>query len=172
MMRQKFLLLATFVIGITINISAQVQQEGKAIKKVAVELGSPLPVLKIQTLDTLFLTNKDLKTKGHLFLITINPTCNQCNNVGDNIRRHADLFKNSKVVFITAPENALNLDVFTNTTHISNRPELIVGVDKNKTIEQLDDEGSMPYINIYKNEKLIKKMNGDISLEDLKKYLP
>lgn len=172
MIKKTELIFALIIFGLTSNLFAQNQQENNSIEKVSEDMGSPLPSLKIQTLEDVVLTNEDFKTEGHIFLITINPTCSHCNNLGDLINRNAGLFKHSKVIFMVTPSNARNLDFFMNTAHVGDHPELIVGVDQNKTIEKLNDGGLMPYINIYKNGKLVKKLNGDTVLEDLQKYLP
>lgn len=168
MLKNTGLIFIIIIFGLTSNLFAQDQQ----VKNDKEIIGSEIPVLKIQTPDSVILTNKDFQTKGHLFLITINPTCGHCNNLGALINEHADLFKHSKVVFMMTPTNALNLDFFTNTSHIGQHPELIVGVDQNGTIEKLDDSGLMPYTNIYKEGELVQKLSGDVSLEDLKKYIP
>ena len=180
--RKTSVLLLLFILGTTTTLSAQstiekkhnTENRNKEKDSIEVEknLGKVLPALKIETPEGIVLTEKDFKTKGHLFLITINPTCGHCNNMGALINRNAALFKDSKVVFMMTPRNALNLDFFTNSSHIGEHPELIVGIDQNNTIKKLNDGGTMPYINIYKNGKLVKKMNGDVALEEFKKYLP
>ncbi len=170
MIKRTGLILGMILFGLSTNLFAQTQQNEK--KEISEDFGNLLPSLKIETPEGIILTENDFKTKGHLFLITIHPTCGHCNNIGALINRNAELFKDSKVVFIMTPKNALNLDFFTNSSHIGDHPELIVGVDQNNTIKNLNDSGTMPYINIYKDEKLVKKMNGDVTLEEFKKYLP
>lgn len=159
-------------IGLTANLSAQLKTDKNSESGNQDQIGNELPQLKIETSPSNVITNEDVKTKGHLFLITINPTCGHCNHLGDLITQNAELFKQSKVVFMMAPNRAKNLEFFTNNTNIYDQPELIVGVDKNKTIQKHGDTGLMPYINIYKDEKLVEKMNGEVTIEDFKKYLP
>ena len=172
MFKRMSLLIAVFIVGVSSNLSAQDPLIKDTTEEASEDFGVTLPSLKIQISDTVFLTNEDFKTEGHLFLITINPTCGDCNSLGALINRNAELFKQSKVVFMMTPQIAPNLEFFTNSTHVRDNPELIVGVDRNGTIDQMDDEEYLPYVNIYKDGKLVQKMNGALSLDELKKFLP
>lgn len=137
------------------------------------KMGGPLPELKIETNHSKTITNKDLKVKHHLLLIIFNPTCSHCIKMSKLICSHANLFKNTKVVFMAQQGMMSYFPDYEKKTGFDQHPEFILGVDKNFTIDKLANYKLLPMINIYNKEhQLVKTFNGDIPLDSLKQYLP
>lgn len=135
--------------------------------------GGSLPELKMATEGTKVFTNKDLKTNGHLFLVVFNPTCSHCIKMTKLFCKNADLFADSKVIFMAKDNMKSYLPDYEKKTGIKKHPEFILGVDQSFAIDKLANYGLLPMINVYdKQQKLVRTFNGDIPLDTLKQYIP
>ena len=165
----------TLSIVLLISSYSLAQDTGTAQNDTAVynEVGSTLPQVKIETVDSIILTNKDLVTENYLFFIAFNPNCGHCIREAKLFNKNADLFKNIKVVFVANPDRKSDLPEFIEATDFSKDSNFILGVDRNGTVKKMKIYGLLPHIVIYnKDHKLLKIFKGDTSLEDLKAYLP
>lgn len=137
------------------------------------EVGSELLQVKIETIDSSFITNNDLETNNHLFFIAFNPNCGHCIREAKLICENAELFKDSKVIFVANPDRKSDLPKFIKDTHLDENPNFLIGVDRNGTVKKLEIYGMFPHIIIYdKDHKFVKIFKGDTPIENLKEYLP
>lgn len=167
---QIFLLL---LIGFTNTLSAQMNKIKTNAEKYQ-DFGCELPQFNIETTKGKTLTNKDLKSENHLFLVFFNPDCGHCVEVTRLFCNNANLFKHSKVVFLPYESKmSAHFNDFIKSTKLNEHPEFILGVNKTKSVRKLTRIGMYPQINIYdQNQQIIKIFNGNISLNKLKAYLP
>ncbi len=136
------------------------------------EIGSDLPQVRIETIDSTILTNADLDTDTYLFFIAFNPNCGHCIREAKLFNENAELFKDIKVVFVANPDRKSDLPEFIEATHFNEKANFILGVDRNETVKKMKIYGLLPHIIIYNNDhKLLKIFKGDTSIEDLKIYL-
>lgn len=172
MTRKIAYLLIILCLGFSANTFAQSKNQIDPAFLKYQKPGGALPELQIKTTNSKTVTNKDLKTKHHLFLIVFNPTCSHCIKVSKMIADNAALFKNNKVVFMAQDAMASYLPDYEKKTGVNQHPAFIVGVDKIYAIDKLANYKLLPMINIYdKNQKLVKTFNGDTPLDSLKNYL-
>lgn len=165
------IILAVIFLGSTLPLTAQTFSDPVA-KKYQTK-GAPLPQLEIKTLDNKTLTNKDLKTEGHLFLVVFNPTCDGCIKMAQQMLKNTNYFTKSKVVFLVQPKVKAYIPEFLEKTELDKYPDFILGIDNNYSIDKIANYGSLPMINIYdKNQKLVETFNGFTPLPYLTKFLP
>jgi len=135
--------------------------------------GGELPTLKIDTSQIRTISNQDLASEGHLFLVIFVPTCEHCTRMAKLICDHADLFQGSKVLFITKNGMKPYFADFKKETGLDQHPSFLLGIDKIYALDKLINYKELPQINVYdKHQKLVHTFNGDIPIDSLKQYLP
>lgn len=164
-------LLLLVIFGFGINVSAQDNIKLRRNKDYQSK-GSDIPQLNLKTIQAKNLTNKDIKPKNHLFLIIVSLSCDQCINVTKSICDNSELFKDSKVIFMTRNVDKPHLKSFKKKTGIEQHPEFILGFDQSRAVIKLGT-GILPQINIYnKDKKLVDIIYGGAPLKAFKPYLP
>lgn len=174
MLKRILPLFITLLITFFVVVSVQNQRKKNIQINKEQALRNDLPQFKIQTTDGEIRTNKDLKTPNHLFMIFFNPTCGHCIDVTKLICKHADLFNNSKVAFVPYEKNMVDgLPEYIKKTEIDNYPQFILGINQTDAVSKLENSGMYPQISIFnKSKELVKTFNGDVTIDELKKYLP
>lgn len=138
----------------------------------AKDIGAALPQLRIVDVDSNIYTNDSLGHDKYLFLLLFNPSCGHCIDVGNMMVKNRETFKHTKVVFMAGAMMLPYMSTFYNATQIDKCSEYIVGVDSADVISDLYTFIALPQLNIYNKErKLVKSVNGNISMEALKPYL-
>ncbi len=194
------LLLPVFVLGV-MNVHAQ--EPAKAAKETPIdyhEPGSPMPRLKLVTLDTLskvyegrelkkinkkntkkwgytpatrVVGNDDLDNGGNLFLMMFNPTCGHCEDETEILKKNIGLFKKSRLVLVANASMKTYLPDFVKNHKTRDfYPQMTVGLDSSDFIKLIFQYGALPQINIYGSDrKLIKSYNGEVAIDSLKQYI-
>lgn len=173
MLKKTVFLLALFCLVFMSTTRAQEQNQIDPAFAKYQKPGGLLPELKIEVEQSKILENKDLQSDGHLFLIIFNPTCSHCIKMTKLFCENADLFADSKVVFLVQDNMKSYLPDYEQKTGIRKHSAFILGADQSFAIDKLANYGLLPLINIYdKHQHLVKTFNGDIPLDSLKQYIP
>ncbi|MBS1687799.1 MAG: redoxin domain-containing protein [Bacteroidetes bacterium] len=154
-------------------LSTTNSQAQKHSKKDYKTIGKPLPQLKIVTLDGKTITNKDLNNKANLVVMLFNPICEHCQDETQLLESNIALFKQSKLLMITAPMMGSYLKTFVDNYHISQYSKnIMIGLDSGSTINNLFTYEPLPQLNVYNaKRKLIKVFSGNTSIDSLKPYI-
>lgn len=178
-MKMKYLLLLSCLLSSAFIADAQKNKKQKTHTKTIatspinyMEIGAPLPPIKIYRRDGQYLTNETLKNDAHLIMMLFNPTCGHCEEVTINLKKNIFLFKQSNLVLVAGPAMLPILSYFTNNTRVDGYPTIQIGVDSSEYIEKTYKQVALPQINIYdKDRKLVKIFTGDTPIDSLKKYI-
>ncbi len=119
-----------------------------------------------------YITNKDVKYEGNLFVMFFNPTCGHCEDMTELLEKHIQYFKKTKVLMVAAPITRPYMDMFVNGYHTNEYSTLMVGTDSLNLIGKMFTYKGLPQINIYdKDRRLLKVFSGDTPLDSLKPYI-
>ena len=118
------------------------------------------------------ITNNDVKNDANLFLMLFNPTCGHCEDMTKLIEDNIQLFKRSKVLLVAAPHMGEYLVAFEKGLRTNQYPQITVGLDSSHLVDRTFMYMSLPQINIYNKDRiLIKRFNGEVTLDSLKQYI-
>jgi hypothetical protein len=136
------------------------------------EVGAPMPSIRLVTKQLKVVTDKDVKHDGPMFVMLFNPTCDHCITTANIIRKHEELFKNTKMLLMATPNQITNLQYFEDLTHYPQSKLLTVGVDSAGFIDRTYTYSALPQINVYdKDRKLVRIFNGEPTIDSLKPYI-
>lgn len=134
--------------------------------------GSPLPPIRLVTAEKKVITNADLHHRGNLFVMLFNPTCEHCEDMTRTIEASISLFHHSQILLMAAPMMGPYLEYFDKTTHYTQFPSLITGIDSADFITKTFHYQMLPQINIYdKDQRLIRSFSGLSTIDSLKPYI-
>jgi hypothetical protein len=86
--------------------------------------------------------------------------------------KNMSLFKKSRLLMATLPNNEPYMENFRKNHHIDNYPTIALGLDSTHLIDRLFMYKLIPQINIYdKDRKLIKTFCGEAPIDSLKEYI-
>lgn len=157
-------------------VSAQIPKQQNQINPAFLQyqkVGGLLPAINVQTIDFKTITNTQLKGSGNLIVVIFNPSCGSCDVVAGMFAKNTSKMKNTKILFMTQPTNSIQ-DVmnYARKCGLKSSSHYFIGVDKIYTIDKLANYGHMPLVNVYdRNHKLLKTFNGNVTMNDLKKYI-
>jgi len=135
-------------------------------------VGSSMPPFRMVTMKGKSVTGKDLQNDANLFVMIFNPFCEHCGDQAELFKQDAALFKQSKLVLITASTMMPNLEYFENTHPTAAYTAIITGVDSSGFIDKTFLYNNLPQINIYdKDRKLLRVFTGDVPMDSLKAYI-
>jgi thioredoxin-related protein len=118
------------------------------------------------------ITDARVKNDANLFVMMFNPTCEHCEDMTRALETNIGLFKNSKILLMAGPVMLPYLEYFDKTTHYTQFPSIMVGVDSAKFIDRTFNYEMLPQINIYdKDRKLIRTFSGIETIDSLKPYI-
>ncbi len=161
-------------------------------------IGSPMPAIRLVTMDTLAqkggrrhkrrhrhedgakaakqhitreYTEKDLDNQANLIVMIFNPTCGHCEDQTDQFVKNIASFSRSKIVLMANPIMGSYLPDFVKNHKVNNYPQILVGLDSAGFIDETFLYNALPQINIYgKERKLLKTYSGEIVMDSLKQY--
>lgn len=169
-MKKIFLSACAAIILVSVVVAQDKKEEVKLSYR---EVGSILPPMRV--IDTLKheYTETDFRNKNHFFVFLFNPTCGHCIKMAKLVSDHHEVFSKNNVLFLAGPAMMPYLASFYQASGVGNTPEIKVGIDSASTIDRLYNYQTLPQINVYdKNRRLIRVMQGDVSLDTLKHYIP
>jgi hypothetical protein len=135
--------------------------------------GAPMPPLKYAVCCEFdkFLTNDDIDKSVHNFIMVFNPTCSHCEEETIMLEKNIGLFKNTKIYLLATPVMQPYLADFSKRMHISEYPEIKVGIDSSGFLNNVFLYQALPQINIYRHGKLVKTFSGEADIDALRKYI-
>lgn len=135
-------------------------------------IGDPLPKLKLTTRKGESLTEKDFENDANLIVMIFNPTCDHCQQQTIQFQKNIEMFKDSKLLLIAAPQMIDYLEFYNNITRYYKYPQMTVAVDSNGYIDKTYHYEALPQINIYdKNRKLTKIFYSETDMKLLEPYI-
>jgi thiol-disulfide isomerase/thioredoxin len=127
-----------------------------------------VPMLSINGTDGSSVYLPDVKENS--VLIFFSPDCDHCQNEAKQISDRKQIFKNYEVYFISAEpmdsisKFAIDYNLLQSNFHFAQADPLLV-------YKTVGDMPSIPVIHIYNNKRLVKKLEGEVRLEEIMKFL-
>lgn len=135
-------------------------------------IGAPLPPIKMQDRAGIEYTVTDITEGRYFFMVLFNPTCGHCVDLASLLMQHRQEFEDNTVMFIAGAEMAQYFGPFISESNWSDDAERIIGTAGDDFINSVYNFGTLPQVNIYDaDQKLVKVLSGEISIEDLRPYI-
>ena len=127
-----------------------------------------LPVLNIRQTDGLTLSLRE--ASGKIVVIFFNPSCDHCEREAEQIKNRKQLFTNHKVYFVST-ETAESLVAFSKKYDLTDSNFVFAQADAASVFESVGNLPSVPAIFIYDNKRLVKRFDGETSLDVIQQFL-
>ncbi len=157
---------------------AGICQKSKKAKPVAVAgidykvLGSPMPPLRIVTIDRKSVTTASVAGNSSLVVMMFNPVCGHCAEMTMAMEQNLSLFKKTPIVLVAAAGMFDYLKDFRKDVKADNYPALQIGVDSAQFIDKAFNYNGLPQVNIYdKDRKLIKTFSMITTIDSIKAFI-
>jgi len=127
-----------------------------------------LPMLAVLQTDGNRIFLRD--APGNVVFIFFNPDCDHCQREATQIRNRKEIFKNHQVYFIS-------IDIMPNISKFASDYGLIDNnfhfcrAESADVYQSVGPLPSVPAIFIYKDKRFVKKLEGEVSLDELAKFL-
>jgi thiol-disulfide isomerase/thioredoxin len=127
-----------------------------------------LPMLNVTKTNGERLSLRDVPAKS--IFIYFNPDCDHCQREATQISQNKQTFKDYTVYFISidAMENIIK---FAKDYNLQGDNFQFAWADFNDVYKYVGPLPEVPAIFIYNNKKLVKRLAGEVKLEELAKYL-
>jgi len=136
------------------------------------QLGTPLPKMRVVTIDRRNITAETVKNDANLFVMMFNPTCGHCEEMTMAMEQNIKLFKKSNIVLVASANMYENLEFFRKNVKASEFPAIKVGIDSAQFIDKSFNYNGLPQVNIYDHDrKLIKTFSGITTIDSLKQFI-
>lgn len=103
-------------------------------------------------------------------LIFFNPDCDHCQREAEQIKNRKQLFANHMVYFIST-ESPESLIAFSKKYDLTDKNFVFAQADAAAVFESVGNLPSVPAIFIYNNKKLMKRFDGETSLDVIQEFL-
>lgn len=110
------------------------------------------------------------EVKENSVLIFFSPDCDHCQNEAKQISGRKQIFKKYQVYFISA-EPLESISKFAVDYNLTESNFHFAQADPLQVYKMVGDMPSIPVIHIYNNKKLVKKLEGEVRLEEVMKFL-
>ncbi len=169
---KKYIKILIISLGLIIFSFLGYQVSAKINTKVKVEKTLQIiPEFSFQNLEGETFTKKDLKKGQQTIFIYFNSGCDYCQNEAKLIKEHIDEFNNVQLIFVSI-ETIDEIKTFSKQYQLDNYDNITFLSDKRDGFTTRFGATSVPYLLIYdKNQKLIKKHKGQLTLNGLQKAL-
>ena len=127
-----------------------------------------LPALSVLKTDGSAMSLRD--TKGKVVLIFFNPDCDHCQREANQISSQKEIFRNHTVYFIST-DSMQNIDKFAHEYNLIEKNFYFGQVIGEQAFKAMGPMPSVPVIFIYDNQRLVKKLEGEVALEEIMKFL-
>jgi peroxiredoxin len=134
-------------------------------KPTAQALVNAMPALTVIKEDGSTVSMKDLT--GKVLLVCYNPDCDHCQREGKRISENKDMIKDYQVYFLT-PE-VKNVDnTFAKDYNLIEPNITFVTADVTAIIQAIGSINTVPTFFIFRDQALVKRMEGEVSMEELR----
>ena len=164
------------------------------------DMDSPMPTMKLVTLDTLskllsgnklekankksikefgypsvtrIVTEDDLTHRGNTIVMMFNPTCGHCEDQCEFFKKNLSSFNKTRIIMMTRADMKTYLpDFVKNHKTADYYPMITVGLDSAEFVKETFQYGALPQINIYSHShRLLKTYNGEAKMDSLEQYI-
>jgi protein-disulfide isomerase len=119
-----------------------------------------------------YLTEANLADDVNFLVMMFNPTCGHCQDETVMLEKNISLFKKSRIIMLATPVMYPYLHDFVAMQHVNDYPQISVGIDSSRFMDNAFIYGALPQINVYSGDrKLLKIYNGEVSIDSLKQYI-
>lgn len=126
------------------------------------------PTLTVRLLNGQTISLRDLN--GNVMLIFFNPSCDHCEREAEQIKNRKQLFANHTLYFVST-ESVESLTAFANKYELTDKNFVFAQADAASVFESVGNLPSVPAIFIYKDHRLIKRFDGETSLDVIQSFL-
>jgi thiol-disulfide isomerase/thioredoxin len=127
-----------------------------------------LPMLSIVTTDGNRISLRE--TPDKTVLIYFNPDCDHCQREAAQIGKRKQVFENYTVFFISI-DSMENIVRFANDYNLLESNFQFGQANSHEVAQAVGPLPSVPAIFIYNNKKLVKRLEGEVKLEEIMKFL-
>ncbi|MEJ0031368.1 MAG: redoxin domain-containing protein [Bacteroidota bacterium] len=137
-------------------------------KPTASVLANGMPLLTVTKEDGSTMSLKDLT--GKVLLVCYNPDCDHCQREGKRLSENKDMIKDYQVYFLT-PDVKNQANTFAKDYNLIEPNIYFVTAEVTPIIRAIGSINTVPTFFIFRDQQLIKRMEGEVSMEDLRRLL-
>jgi thiol-disulfide isomerase/thioredoxin len=169
MMNRIFMMIA--VVAVIVSGCGKPKEEEK--KEVVVNAtptvnNNEMPALVISQTDSAKVSLQTLT--GRVVILFFNPDCDHCQREAALISQNPDVFNGWQVYFLS-PDKMRPIANFANDFKLKEQNYHFAHVDGNEVYRVVGPINTVPTFMIYDNQKLVARMEGEISLPKLRQML-
>jgi thiol-disulfide isomerase/thioredoxin len=140
-------------------------------KPTATMLTNGMPSLSFMKEDGTVISMKELK--GKVLLVCYNPDCDHCQREGKRISENKDMIRDYQVYFLTpdVKNDANQANTFAKDYNLIEPNIHFVTAEVAPIIAAIGSINTVPTFFVFRDQQLIKRMEGEISMEELRKVL-
>jgi peroxiredoxin len=171
MMKSLFYALACLMVGFVLMQCTPKEKSNTTASESSAETApevNDLPALNIRQTDGQVVALREVS--GKIVLIFFNPGCDHCEREAEQIKNRKQPFNNHTVYFIST-ESAESSVAFSKKYDLTDKNFVFAQADAAAVFESVGNLPSVPAIFIYDNKKLIKRFDGETSLDVIQQYL-
>ena len=131
-------------------------------------LVNDLPVLSAVKTDGSKISLREVS--GKVVLIFFNPDCDHCQREATQISEQKQIFRNYSVYFISI-DSVQNISKFAHDYNLIESNFYFSQANGLDVYQSVGPLPQVPAIFIYDNKRLIKRLEGEVKLEEIMKYL-
>jgi peroxiredoxin len=166
-MNRLYIILAFLCVGLTCCSSKS--EKGPEAKTDQVQSVSDVPNLPLTFADGSKKFAKDLP--GKIALILFQPDCDHCQREAQDIQKHLDAFKDTKLYFVSSSSMQEMTD-FAKAYGLAQSPNVVFARTEVQDVLNAYGPIDAPSLYLYSSEgKLIQAFNGEVAIEVVVKYL-
>ena len=164
-MRNRLLIVSALVLSMRAVVFYVFKKEEEQKPELQV---NDLPMLSVKAIDSTVISLRDLP--GKVILIYFNPECDHCQSEAREISLQKPSFKQYQVYFI-ASDSIQNIVNFRETYELTEQNFYFAQAGLAEVYEAVGPIPSVPAIYIYNEKHLVKRLEGQVPMEELIKYL-
>lgn len=126
-----------------------------------------LPIILLKDVNNNFFSNNDIdNTKSRIIINHFSPTCEHCQYMAGEFIKDSQKLKDVQILMITSADSA-SAAKFNSDYKLSLLPNIIILRDTNYQFQKTFGTGVVPSFFIYEHNKLVKKVIGETTIENL-----
>lgn len=136
-------------------------------KKEVAEHIKTIPAFSYKNINGKVFSNTDFKENTSTIFLYFNSECEHCQNEAEQIRDNIKKFANVQLVFISF-EEPKQIEAFAAKYKLNHYDNVNFLCDSKVSFATTFDVNSLPTVVIYdKNKKLVKKIKGEVKVENI-----
>lgn len=135
--------------------------------------GAPIPEFYINRTDGGYIIPSQLKKGKPVMIMIFSPECDHCGHMVDSLKMIRKQFKTTQLILVAEERNKKLMEGF--IEHEDIKEDALfknIGTNKGELIAAIYTNKILPQITFYDaNHKLVKILDGNYTLEDVKRYV-